>query len=378
VDKESEAIIPALPSGGARARDSNPGRREVIREEGRRARRFAWLLAGLSAAAVASVFLACLIGRLPIPAAEAGRSLLAAVGLGAGPANATWGEVIVDLRLSRIVLALLVGMELAVAGVTFQGILRNPLADPFTLGVSTGAAVGASAAIFLGLGAGTFLGLGLLPLAGLGGALAALAAVIALGRVGGRLRRDTMVLAGIVVATFLAAVISLLKSLDEESVSSIVFWVMGSFQGRSWSHVLFSLPYGLTGMALVGWHARELDLLALGDRQARQMGVEVDRVRLRLLVGASLLTAAAVSVSGVIGFVGLVVPHLVRLLLGGEHRPLLVLAGLLGGLALLWSDVLARVILPGGEELPVGVVTALLGGPFFCLLLKRRREEESW
>ncbi len=359
-------------------RDRAPGREEIIRGERRAARRFALLLAALMVAAAASTVLACLIGRLSIPAGEALRSLLAGLGLGAGPANASWQEVVVHLRLSRIVLALLVGLELAVAGVAFQGILRNPLADPFTLGVSTGAAVGASLAIFMGLGSAAFWGLGLLPLAALGGAATALAAVIWLGRVDGRLRRDTMVLAGIVVATFLSALISLIKSLDEESVTSIVFWVMGSFQGRGWNHVIFSLPYGLLGLALVGRHARDLDLLSLGDAAARQMGVEVDAVRLRLLLGASLLTAAAVSVSGVIGFVGLVVPHLMRLLIGGEHRPLLVLAGLAGGLALLWSDVLARIILPGGEELPVGVVTALLGGPFFCLLLKRRKEGEIW
>ncbi len=352
-------------------------REAIYQQEVRAARRFAYLLAGLIVAAVLSVVLACMFGRLAIPAKNVMVAFLAKTGLlGTVSQDQTWQEVIFQIRLSRICLSLLVGMALAVAGTAFQGILRNPLADPFTLGVSTGAACGASLAIFLGLGAKTALGLGLLPLAALAGALAALALVMTLGRVNGRLRRDTMVLAGIVVATFLSAFISLLKSLDEESVSSIVFWVMGSFQGRGWSHVIFALPYLLTGLVMVGLNARELDLLALGEMQARQMGVEVDQARRRLLIGASLLTAGAVSVSGIIGFIGLVVPHLLRLLIGAEHRPLLILSGLLGGLALLWSDVLARIILPGGEELPVGVVTAILGGPFFCLLLKRRREGE--
>jgi iron complex transport system permease protein len=247
------------------------------------------------------------------------------------------------------------------------------LADPFTIGVSTGAAFGASLAIFLGLGSATFIGLGMLPLASLAGALGALFTVIALARVDGQLRRDTMVLAGIVVATFLAALISLVKSLDEESVASIVFWVMGSFQGRGWSHVGFALPYAVLGLILVGAYSRELDLLSLGDTQARQLGVDVNRVRLRILVGASLLTAAAVSVSGVIGFVGLVVPHLIRMSMGAEHRRLMILSGFLGMIALIWSDVAARILLPEGEELPVGVVTALLGGPFFCLLLKGKK-----
>jgi iron complex transport system permease protein len=268
---------------------------------------------------------------------------------------------------------MLVGMALAVAGTVFQGILRNPLADPFTLGVSTGAAFGASLALFLGLGSTTFLGLGLLPLGSLAGALATLFAVITLGRINGQVRRDTMILAGIVVATFLSALISLIKSLNEESVASIVFWVMGSFQGRSWNHVAFVLPYMIAGLIIIWFYSRELDILAMGDTQARQMGVHSDRIRLRLMIGASLLTAGAVSVSGVIGFIGLVMPHLIRMTVGAEHRRLLILSALLGGLALLWSDVLARLLLPGGEELPVGVVPALMGGPFFCFLLKRRK-----
>ena len=188
----------------------------------------------------------------------------------------------------------------------------------------------------------------------------------------GRLRRETVVLAGIVVATFLSALISLLKSLDEESVTGIVFWVMGSLQGRSWEHVIFVWPYILLGgVAALVW-AREVDLLSMGDDQARMLGLNADRSRLKLLLAASLLTGAAVSVAGVIGFVGLVVPHLVRMVVGAEHRPLVLLSALAGGVALIWSDVLARTLLPGGQELPVGVVTALFGGPFFCLLLRRR------
>jgi iron complex transport system permease protein len=197
--------------------------------------------------------------------------------------------------------------------------------------------------------------------------------VVTMGQVQGRIRRDTLVLAGIIVATFLSALIALIKALDEEAVSAIVFWVMGSFQGRGWIHVGFSVPYLLIGLFLVLSRARELDILTLGEVQARQLGIEVERVRNRLLVGASLLTAAAVSVSGVIGFVGLVIPHLVRMVMGASHQRLVVLSALIGGLALVWSDVVARILLPGGEELPVGVVTALVGGPFFCVLLKRGR-----
>lgn len=353
-------------------------RGELVRRRAAAGSRFRWVILALLAAIALSIFAACLFGRLPIPAREVLTLILQPWGLPQSSGDRQlWWEVVWQLRLSRIVLALLVGLALAVAGTAFQGLLRNPLADPFTLGVSTGAACGASLAIFAGLSSSSFWGLGLLPLAALGGALAALVLVLALGRVDGQLRRDTMVLAGIVVATFLSAVISLLKSLDEESVSSIVFWIMGSFQGRGWPHVLFALPYITLGLIMVAWQARELDLLALGELQARQLGVEVNRARLRLLVGASLLTAGAVAVSGIIGFIGLIVPHLLRLLLGAEHRPLLVAAALLGGLLLLWSDVVARIILPGGEELPVGVVTAIIGGPFFCLLLRQKRGRED-
>lgn len=337
-------------------------------------RRFAFLLGALAVLTILSAFAASLFGRIDIPAADVGRALLAGFGWKESPAvDETLRVVVFDIRFSRIVLSMLVGLSLALAGAVFQGILRNPLADPFTIGVSTGAAFGASLALFLGLGARSLLGVGLLPAAALGGALAALFAVIALGRIEGQLRRDTMILAGIVVATFLSALISLLKSLDEDSVASIVFWVMGSLQGRGWSHVLFMLPYLIAGLGIVFLYAREMDILALGDLQAVQVGVDLERIRLILLIGASLLTAAAVAVSGVIGFVGLIVPHLVRMTAGAEHRRLLPLSALLGAVVLLWSDVLARTLLPGGEELPVGVVTALLGGPFFCVLLKRHK-----
>lgn len=349
-------------------------REEILRLETRAGRKFGCLLALLLVGSISSIFLASLFGRMDIPAGGVVKSILAGVGIRPDATlDSTWKVVVFNIRVSRICLSMLVGMALAVAGTVFQGILRNPLADPFTIGVSTGAAFGASLALFFGLGATTFLGLGLLPLGSLAGAMAALFAVMVLGRINGQLRRDTMVLAGIVVATFLSALISLIKSLNEESVASIVFWVMGSFQGRGWSHVSFALPYITLGLVVVWIYSRELDILSMGDTQARQLGVQSDKVRLRLMVGASLLTAAAVSVSGVIGFVGLVMPHLVRMTVGAEHRRLLLLSGLLGGTALLWSDVLARIILPGGEELPVGVVTALLGGPFFCFLLKRRK-----
>lgn len=336
-----------------------------------------WLFVLLFALSCASVLGGCLFGPLPIPFEDVLRILGASAGLPIdAPNDPSLSLVVVDIRLSRVCLAWLVGAALAAAGAVFQGILQNMLADPFTIGVSTGAAFGASLSIYFGLaGLHTAIGLGLLPLAAMLGAFGALAAVVFLGRVAGRLRRETVVLAGIVVATFLSALIALLKSLDEESMSSIVFWVMGSFQGRSWEHVGFALPYMLLGLIVVMMYAREIDLLSMGDAQAAMLGVNTDRTRLIVLIAASLLTGAAVSVSGVIGFVGLVVPHLVRMRVGAEHKPLIIFSALVGGIALMWSDVLARSILPEGQELPVGVITALMGGPFFCLLLRRKARE---
>jgi len=340
-----------------------------------------YILAGLLLfLSLVSVYLSLLIGPVDIHAGQVWGALVHGMGI-AGARQPDSGVLLVvnELRLSRSVLAWLAGAGLALSGTVYQGILRNPLADPFTLGVSTGSAFGAVLAIYLGWGAFSVAGLSLdpIPLAALAGALAALFAVIIMSRENGYIRRDTLILSGIVVATFLGAFISLLKSLDEESVAGIVFWIMGSFQGRSWEHVFLFLPYLLVGGTVILVVSRELDILSLGDVQARQLGVNTSRSRLVFLICASLLAGAAVSVSGIIGFVGLVVPHLVRMISGAEHRQLIVNSALGGGVLLLWSDVLARSIMPHGAELPVGVITALIGGPFFCYLLKLRSRKRS-
>lgn len=352
----------------------NDSNHSIEREHLAQQFRFMSALVILLLVAFLSVVVACSIGRIEIPFWITLKSIASGIGLMDGSnLNAIHTSIIFDIRLSRVCLSAMVGLALSVSGAAFQGILRNPLADPFTIGVSAGGAFGAALVIFLGFGSNSAMGLGMVPLAALIGALSALAAVVSLARVDGMLRRDTMVLAGIVVATFLGALVSLLKSLDEESVASIVFWVMGSFQGRGWYHALFAFPYLVVGLILVVVYSREIDVMSLGDVPARQLGVDVNKARLRVLIGASLLTAAAVSVSGVIGFVGLVAPHLVRMTVGPNHTRLFVLAGLLGMIAMIWSDVAARAILPDGEELPVGVITALIGGPFFCALLKSKK-----
>ncbi|WP_291300900.1 iron ABC transporter permease [Desulfovibrio sp. MES5] len=339
----------------------------------------------LAALWLVSLPLACLPGPVPLAAGQVFHALAAQLGLAAPPQDTSLMLVVGQIRLARVCLATLCGGALAVAGVALQGVLRNPLADPFTLGISAGAACGASIAIALGGVAGKALS-GLLAAAhislpgpaalvapaALAGALLALAGALWLGRGDGGFRRESVILAGIAVAAFLGALVALIKALNEESVTSIVFWIMGSFQGRGWDSLPLLLATFVPGLLAVALGWRALDVLTLGDEQAAQLGLNVGRARLWLLAGASCMTAGCVAVAGVIGFVGLVVPHVLRLVLGCGHGPLLAGAFFGGGVLLVWADVLARSVLDGGQELPVGVVTALLGGPFFALLVRRR------
>ncbi|MDL2267914.1 iron chelate uptake ABC transporter family permease subunit [Desulfovibrio sp. OttesenSCG-928-G15] len=329
-----------------------------------------------------SIPLSCALGPLGIAPADSLLALLHSLGLADLPKSAmaalpggglreldgnTLSTVICSMRFPRILLAIAAGAGLAVAGAVFQAILRNPLADSFTLGTSSGAAFGASLAISLGATA-AFSGFAL-PLAAFCGAVVSLFAVLGFSRASGGLGRETLVLAGIVVSAVLAALIALVKALDESSVTGIVFWIMGSFQGRGARELVLVLP-GVAGGCFAGiLFSRQLDLLFLGDDTARLLGLSAARTRLFMLLVCGLVTASCVAVSGIIGFVGLAVPHLCRMIFGAGHARLLPACALGGGLLLLWSDTLARTILPGGVELPVGVITALLGGPFFCFVL---------
>lgn len=283
--------------------------------------------------------------------------------------------VISQFRLSRSFLALLCGGSLAVAGAILQGVLRNPLADPFTLGISAGAACGAS--VVLGFSASLHFPFisqsGLASLAAFAGSMLALFATLFLGRAKGSWAKENIILAGIAVAAFLGSLVALIKALNEESVTSIVFWLMGSLQGRGWESLHFVLMTLLPALAvfLLGW--RKLDLLSLGDEQARLLGLSPGWSRFWLLCVASFMTAGCVAICGIIGFVGLVVPHIMRLLLGAGHGPLLLASFFGGGIFLLLADTLARTILDGGQELPTGVITALAGGPFFAFLIWHRK-----
>jgi iron complex transport system permease protein len=277
--------------------------------------------------------------------------------------------IVWDLRLPRVVLAALVGGALSAVGGALQGLLGNPLADPYTLGVSSGAAVGAGVALFLGIGA-LWGGLAL-SICAFAAALLTMLLVFSLARVQGTLSAPGFLLAGIIAGSFLWALLTLLLSLAHEEQQAILSWLMGRFSDADWTKVALLAPASVGGVVAFAACGRGLDAFSFGEETARAVGVDVERFKAGILGGAALITAAAVSVSGIIGFVGLVVPHLARALVGPPHRAMLPVAALLGAILTVLADLISRVILPG-QEVPVGVVTALLGAPFFFVLLRRQ------
>lgn len=282
--------------------------------------------------------------------------------------------IILRVRLPRVVLAVLVGAALALAGAGFQGVLRNPLADPYTLGVASGSSVGAAFLMLFGLQG--LIGQWTVPIvAFLMGMLTLVLVFLLAGSVGGKkgAQVETLILAGVVVQAFFGSLVSLMVSLANKVVNDIVFWLMGSLSMRGWNYSLVILPYLVLGLLVLIGFSRSLNLFALGEHQAEHMGVDVRRTKIIVLSVSTLLTAAAVSVSGVIGFVGLVVPHLVRLLTGPDYRRLIPLSALAGGTYVLWADSIARLAL-NPREIPLGVVTALIGAPFFAYLLRRQKK----
>jgi len=303
------------------------------------------------------------------------REILAALGLGRA-ADETTRTIVLQIRLPRITLAVLVGAGLAAAGTVFQGVFRNPMADPYIIGVSAGAALGATAAIVSGATMAV-AGLSSVTLFAFAGALGVTLLVYRLAWARGDVTVEHLLLAGVAVGAFLGAIISALQLLGGESLQQVIFWLMGGFSGRTWAHVGLAAPYVAAGYVIARLLARDLNLMAMGDETARSLGVPVGRSRTLLIVAGSLMAAAAVAVSGLIGFVGLVVPHLMRLLTGPDHGRLLPAAALAGGITLLLADGLARSI-AAPAEIPVGIVTAALGAPFFLYLLRRHRKRTFW
>jgi iron complex transport system permease protein len=322
--------------------------------------------------------------------AGAGLALLAAaalVGLGAGPSqlgaaraarvllgdasDGVAADIVMRVRLPRVLLAALVGASLAVSGVLFQALLRNPLADPFVLGVSGGAALGGIAALTLGGAVG--LGSAAVPAAAFAGAVATTVLLFAIAGTQGRLSATHLLLTGVIFNAFASAAIVFLASLAGLSEGASIFlWLIGSLSAARADVAPWVALFLAFGLAFAWPMARQLNLLTLGDESAAQLGVEVERQKRILLASTSLMVGAAVSAAGLIGFVGLIIPHLLRLLLGPDHRLLVPTAALLGAAFLVACDTLARTLL-GGRELPVGAITALAGGPLFLWLLRRHQ-----
>ena len=282
-------------------------------------------------------------------------------------------SIVRDLRLARVLLAALIGAGLAAAGAAFQGLFRNPLADPYVVGASGGAALGASVAIVVGL-TWRFAGFGPVPLAAFAGSLLAVFLVYFIAEVGGKASAITLLLAGAALSTLLSAITSLLMLVRDSTLHEVFAWTMGGLSGRSWPHLWSSGPYLLVGLGALWLLARPLDALACGEETAESLGLPLAQARGALVAAASLTTAAAVASGGIIGFVGLVAPHAARLLFGAAHHRLIPASALLGALLLVLADDLARTIL-APIELPVGIVTSLLGGTFFLYLLKTRQQE---
>lgn len=287
--------------------------------------------------------------------------------------NSAYETIIFQVRLPRILLSGLVGSGLALTGATFQGLFRNPLADPHILGVSSGASFGATIGILSGVGL-TFGGIGVIGTFAFTGALVTVFLVYHLSFIGGRIKTTSILLTGTAVSTMLSAFVSLLMTFSEDDIEKVYMWTLGSFTSATWSKIRFLLPLVLIcGIGIV-LYGQELNLILTGEEVAESLGVNTARVKKLLIVISSLLVAGCVSVSGIIGFVGLIIPHCIRLIVGPDHRKLLPLSILGGAIFMIFSDTIARTV-AAPTEIPVGVITSIFGGPYFIYLLYRSQKE---
>jgi iron complex transport system permease protein len=353
----------------------------VIRFQRGQTWRRLWVLIVLPAAALLLVaMVAVYLGSVRIPLDAVIKIILSRLpGVDILPSwTSSQESIILFVRLPRTVAAVLVGAGLAVAGVIFQALLRNPLADPYIIGTSAGAGLGATIAVYLApYVALIWLRLSLTSLLAFTGAMTAVLVVYGIARVGKRTPVTTLVLAGFALGAMLSAIIHFLMLLNDTALIQVTLWLMGSVSSVTWQQVVVVSPIILISIVVAYFFATDLNAFLLGDEQAAHIGVNVQKRKLFLIFLGSLITAAGVSISGLIGFVGLVVPHVMRLLLGPDHRLLLPVSAAAGGLFLTLADLLARTVLAPGE-IPVGIVTAVVGAPFFIYLLRRRKQEYSF
>jgi ABC-type Fe3+-siderophore transport system permease subunit len=335
-------------------------------------RRAVLVLGGTGVALLLALLTGVAVGAIPLSPvavlATLADKVAGVVGWHVGGAlSGTDAAVLLQLRLPRVILAALVGAALAIAGAAYQGVFRNPLADPYLLGAAAGAGLGAT--LVIAYAPGQSIGpVGIVPLAAFVGALVGVGCALALGTAAGGSQSATLLLAGVAVASFLAAAQTLVQQQNSDDLRAVYGWLLGQLGRAQWSDIALVLPYLGAAVLVLLLCGRALDVLAVGDDEARSLGVHPGRLRLVVLLAASLATASAVAVSGLIGFVGLIIPHVARRLVGGAHALVLPVSLLAGGAFLVLADLVARVVL-APAELPLGVVTAFIGAPFFAGLL---------
>lgn len=340
---------------------------------GRKARgttRRAWVTAGLITCLAAAVFLGVGLGAVPVRPGEILALLFKGPVPGDPQSRVRW-EILWRLRLPRVLMGSLAGFSLGMAGAVMQGLFRNPMADPYILGVSSGASLGAVLGIVFGVGRA--LGAWALPLPAFLGAFCAMVLVYSLATWHGRTELLTLLLSGIALSSMISSGVALIMVLFRQRTEEIVFWTMGGLSRSTWNSVRVSLPYVVALGSLIWLLSRPLDALAFGEETAFHLGLDVEKAKRLALFAASLVTAQSVAFTGPIGFVGLVVPHAVRLVIGPAHRWLVPCSGLAGASLLVLSDLLARTLVPPAE-IPVGVITAMGGAPFFLYLLFQQRK----
>jgi iron complex transport system permease protein len=335
-------------------------------------RYFRWslILVGLIGMLLLTMVLSISLGAVSISGLTVAKILLSkipVVGNVVDSNSRVFEDIIIEIRLPRVILASIVGASLSVAGCAMQSLFRNPMADPYIIGISSGAAFGVTIVIVLEI---QWLAL---PFVAFLFACLTICIVYCIARVHNKLPTETLLLSGIAVGAFFAALVGFMIYIAGEKIHGIVFWLMGGLWNSTWNKVIIVLPLIVCGIFVIFLFGRKLNLLMLGEDHALSLGIDVELTKKIILICASLITACAVSVSGIIGFVGLIIPHCMRLIVGPDHRILIPTSCLVGAIFLIWTDTLARTIIQP-TEIPVGIITALFGAPFFVYLLKRRKK----
>ncbi|HHY81390.1 MAG TPA: iron chelate uptake ABC transporter family permease subunit [Clostridiales bacterium] len=339
---------------------------------------YKYLFAAALLVLVFIMLLSCTLGAANISIIDSLRIILSGIPLlrniaGDETIPRSYHTIVWTVRMPRIFLSALIGAGLSIVGSAFQGMFRNPMADPYILGISSGASAGAAIAIVLGLG-GVIGGLGIIALFAFAGAVLTALTVYNLARTGSRVPTLSLILAGVAVGFFLSSLVSMLMFFNRDKLERIVMWIMGSVSAASWNQVGILFPVVIIGSVILLAFARDLNAMSTGEDTAKSLGIEVEKVKKLLVAVSSLIIACCVSTSGVIGFVGLIVPHSIRLVLGSDQRVVMPFSAAVGAIFMVACDTLARNLIPP-SEIPVGVVTSMLGAPFFIYLLYRNKKK---